>query len=172
MLKKLIRYYTEDGEPINIEYEKIYWDTKKNQFRHKFECCECKAPLGCRCYDTLLSALTGVEEGMICESCGITEALDNVSPFDLMDILDEPRLKRVNEFIQTLVTKEMILKYMEVEEFSFDELGSGDIQELIEWNDGYEKLRDFIISLMTEEEQMAEFYETCDGIAEGESCNI
>jgi len=41
MLKKLDFYYDkEDHEQIDISDEKIYWDTQKNQFRHKFECCE------------------------------------------------------------------------------------------------------------------------------------
>jgi hypothetical protein len=172
VLKKLTHYYNEDGDPVNITDEKIYWDTKNNQFRHKFECCECKNPMGCRCYETLLQALNGVEEGIICEECGISEALNNVSPFDLMDVLDDPRLKQVNEFIQTLVTKEMILEYMEGEELGFDELGSCDIQEIIGWDDSYEKLRDFIISIMTQEEKRDEFYEGCDGLVEGESCDI
>ena len=59
MLKKLEYYYNEDGEKIDITDEKIYWDTQKNQFRHKFKCGDCKKDLGCMCYDTLESALKG-----------------------------------------------------------------------------------------------------------------
>lgn len=163
-------YYTEDGEPVNIEDEKIYWDTQKNQFRHKFECCECKEPLGCRCYDTLLSALTGVEEGIICESCGMSEALGNLFISDILDIFDEHRIKQVNEYLATLITEEDIKKYMEDAEVT--RLDGIDNMEIIEGTEKEDILREFVISLMTKEEKMDEFYEGCDGYAEGESCNI
>jgi hypothetical protein len=172
MLKKIEFYYDEDHEIIDIEDEKIYWDTNLKQFRHKFNCCECNIPMGCRCYDELHSALNGVEDGIICDSCGISQALNDASPFDLMDILDRERIQKVDTFIQTIVTKEKILKYTEGEDLNFDKLGFGDIQEIIGWDDEYDKLKDFIVNLMTEDEKRNEFYETCDGYLEGESCNI
>ena len=76
MLKKIECYWNEDGEKVDITDDKIYWDGK--EFRHKFNCCKCDTLIGCRCYDTLESALKGVEEEIVCDTCGIDSALNEL----------------------------------------------------------------------------------------------
>jgi len=169
MLKKLTEYYNEDGEKIDITDEKIYWDAQNNQFRHKFKCFECNKPLGCMCYDTLLSALTDVEDGLICEDCGISNALNEASANDLIYKFDEERMKKVYSFVDSLMRETRIKAY--TEETGIEKLEWSDKLEIISDGDE-EKLKDFIISLMTDAEKMDEWYNTCDVYSEGESCNI
>lgn len=151
MLKK-IEFYWREGEQIDISDEKIYWDTLKNQFRHKFKCADCGEDLGCRCYDTLESALQGVDDGLVCEKCGIDFALSNLCTSEIIDYsLDDERRKNVTAF--------MMKNYNTI-----------DLDELEE--DAEERVREYALSLMTEDEKRDEWYESLDGYAEGESCNI
>ena len=153
MLKKLEFYYdVDDHEKINISDEKIYWDTQKKQFRHKFKCRDCGKGLGCRCYDTLESALREVNDGLVCEKCGINFALSNLCTSEIIDYsIDEERRKNVIAF--------MIKRY-----------NTADLDDLED--DAKEKVREYAISLMTEDEKRDEWYETLDGYAEGEGCNL
>ena len=152
MLKKLEYYYNEDGEKIDITDEKIYWDTLKNQFRHKFKCGDCGKDLGCRCYDTLESALKGVEEDLVCEECGIDFALSNLCTSEIIDYsIDKERREKVFALMKELY-------------------GTVDLDDLDD--DADEKIREYAISLMTEDEKRDEWYETLEGYAEGEACNL
>ena len=82
MLKKLEYYYNEDGEKIDITDEKIYWDTQKNQFRHKFKCGDCGKSLGCYCFGHLDGIIEAVEYGYRCNKCPC-EAGNGVDPQQL-----------------------------------------------------------------------------------------
>lgn len=170
MLKKLEIMYDEDGDPEDIEDKKIYWDTTKNQFRHKFECCECETPMECRCYDSLSEALSGIEDGMICEKCGMAQALSEVGVDDLIYRFDEVRTAQVDKYLDSLITEDEILEYKI--ETDAEDIERANKFEIIEGDEREGKLKDFVISLMTEDEKRDEFYETCDEWAEGESCNI
>jgi hypothetical protein len=169
MLEK-VKTSVNDGKEINIEQMKIYWDTETKQYRHKFNCCNCKEPHGCRCYETLDEAIEGVDNGIICEECGISEALSNVEISDLIDILDEPRQKHVNEFLKTLVTAEEIKTYMDEAEIT--DLSDVDYIELIEEVGKEQELREYVESQLTREEKIDEWVNSSDCYAEGEQCDI
>ena len=170
MLKKLTHYYNEDGEPVNIEDDKIYWDTQKNQFRHKFLCSDCKTSLECRCYDELLEALIGVEDGLVCRECGISEALNELSISDLMDELNSERLEKVNEFMIGLLTQEELKNI--ARGVIRENLDGNEIFEIIDESDRSDELRDYIISLLTDDEKNDIYYNSLDNWANGEACNI
>lgn len=170
MLQKIVSYHDEDGELINIEDEKIYWDTNKNQFRHKFNCCDCGKPLDCMCYDSLSSAKSGVDDGLICEDCGIKYTLDGTSIDDLLWDLDEERMAKVNTFLDTLVTEKEIEEFQE--ETGCKTLSRSDKMDIIEGNDKEDTLHDYIVGLLTKDEKIDMWFESCDGFPEGEACNI
>ncbi len=153
MLKKIEYYYDkEDHEKIDIEDEKIYWDTQKNQFRHKSKCGDCGKDLGCRCYDTLKSALKGIDDGLVCDKCGIGFALSNLCTSEIIDYsIDKGR-------------REMVFALMKE---NYDTVDLDDLDE-----DAEKKIREYAISLMTDDEKRDEWYETLDGYAEGEACNL
>lgn len=169
MLKKLEFYY-DKGEKVDIEDEKIYWDTIRNQFRHKFNCCDCGKPLDCMCYDSLWSTRTEVDEGMICEECGIKRTIEELSVSDLLYELDDERTKNVNEFIDSLITEKEAKEFKE--ENGGENLEYGDKIEIIEEHDKECTLKDFVISLLTKDEKWDMWVNTCDGYPEGEVCNI
>ena len=170
MLKKIDYYYDEDGERIDIEDEKIYWDTNMNQFRHKFTCCECGKPIGCRCYEELGNALTGIEEGIICDACGVALALEDVDVSDLMDCLDEDRNKQVQDFVESLLTEK------EIDDFIVENGNKN-----IDWDEKLEivgdagkdsKLKEFVVGLMTDEEKFENYDESCCEYPKGDACEI
>lgn len=169
MLKKLEFYYDE-GEKVDIEDEKIYWDTIRNQFRHKFNCCDCGKPLDCMCYDSLTSALTGVNDGLVCDDCGIKYAIEEMSVDDLLYELDDERKKKVDTFLETLVTEDEIKEFKA--ETGCKTLSCSDMREIIEEGDKEDTLKDFVIGLLSKEEKWEMWSDICDGYPEGESCNI
>ncbi len=170
MIKKLEFYYTEDGEQINIEDEKIYWDTIKNQFRHKFNCCECGKPLECMCYVSLTSALSGVDDGLVCPDCGESDALNEMSIDDLLYDIGDERRSQINIFVDSLISEEMKIEF--ISETGGEKLEWSDKMEIIEEGDEEDALKDFIISLLTKEEKWDMWVNTCDGYPEGEACNL
>ena len=171
MLQKIINVYTEEHEILNLEDEKIYWDTKKNQFRHKFNCCECQKPLECMCYNELWGAVGSVNDGFICDECGIKYALDETEVDDLIYMLAESRRLQVEDFIKSLVTEQEIKEY--IEDTEIEEIERFELIEIIdENNDKATALKNFVISLMTEEEKRDNWIEACDYDGSGSPCEL
>ena len=171
MLKRIEFYYNEDHGKVNIEDDKIYWDTHKNQFRHLFKCCDCGKELQCMCYDSLESALRGVDDGLTCEECGIVYILNDTSIEDLLYDLDDVRKEKAYKFLETLITRK------EVEEFSEETgcntLDKSDMMEIVENGDKEDILKNFIIiGLLTDEEKRDMWFDSCDEWPEGEACNL
>lgn len=169
MLKKLDYYYDEYHDKIYISNDKIYWDTVKNQFRHKFECGDCGEPLGCYCFDELAVAIYQVGEGITCENCCISYIVDVMSIDELMSEMDSDRQEKIIAFAESLITKEDIEKF--IEESGCSGLEFCDKLEIIEESDNENKLKDFVVNLLTDDEKRAIMIDTCD-FAEGESCNF
>ena len=172
MLQKIKEFYDEDGELTDIEDEKIYWDTNKNVFRHRFICCDCGKVVMCMCYESLDSAIRDVEVGYDCEACSVANVIRGLDAFDILDIFEAERVSKVKSYIQEITTESAISKYFEGEEFSWSDLSNWDLQELIGWDENDDKLKEFVVALMTEEEKKNEYYEACEGYAEGEICSI
>lgn len=169
MLKK-IKFYYDGGEKIYIEDEKIYWDTIRNQFRHKFNCCECGKPLDCMCYNTLFSARVGVEEGFICVECGEKWVLSEISIDDLLCNFDYGRKNKVNNFIDSLITEKEIKEFRK--ETKYNNLDMMDKLDIIRGEDKENILRGFVIGLLTKEERWDMLVDAWDEYPEGESCDI
>lgn len=169
MLKKLESYYDEDHEQIDISDEKIYWDTQKNQFRHKFECEDCGKFISCFCFDELHSALSQIHEGMTCEECSIKYAVHDMTIDELLGEMDTERGSKAIEFMESLLKKEDVEKY--IEETGDSRLELSEKLEIIDEAGDEQKLKDFVVSLLTEDEKQRLMIELCD-FAEGEACNL
>jgi len=162
MLKKLEYYYNEDGEKIDITDEKIYWDTQKNQFRHKFECFECGKPVNCMCYDELEETLMCIEEGMICTNCGFDRAIDGDTVYDLYKLLDTERRATIAKLAISLLSTDEQVEILETivvnknNGFDYD-----DLLDMIE-DERIDHIREEIINLLTDDEKLNHFYECCD----------
>lgn len=175
MLKKIEYYYDrENHEKIDIEDEKIYWDTNMNQFRHKFECCECGKPMGCRCYDELYEARVGVEEGIICGNCGFQGVIEEDTVLDLLDLLDAERKHKISQHIISLLTEKEKLSILE--NILVDKNTGFTIRDILEdiyWEDERDGIiRTAIIDMLTYEERADHFNDNCDEWASGERCGI
>ena len=172
MLQKVKKYYDEDGELIDIEDSKIYWDTCKNVFRHRFICSDCGKVVMCMCYESLGSAIRDVEEGCDCEACSIASVLRCLNTFDIVDIFDTGRVNRVRNYINEITTENAITEYFNGEMFNWAGMSNWDLQELIAWDENEDKVKDFVVALMTEEEKRNEYYEACECYTDGEICNL
>jgi len=172
MLQKVKKYYDEDGELTDIEDSKIYWDTCKNVFRHRFICSDCGKVVMCMCYKSLDSAIRDVEVDYGCEACSVANAMRGLDAFDILDIFEAERVSKVRSYIQKITTERAISKYLEGEDFSWSDLSNWDLQELIGWDENEDKVKDFVVALMTEEEKRNEYYEACECYADGEICNL
>jgi len=177
MLKKLEFYYDEDHEKIDISDEKIYWDTQKNQFRHKFNCDECDKPLGCMCYDMLSSAIAGVNDGMLCDDCWFDYVSQDYTINELIGELDTKRIKKVYEYVESvIITEDEIKEYIEETEAEENqekcEIDIDDKIEIIDSGDKSDDLRTFVVGLLTKSEKMDICYNCADGCVEGEACNL
>lgn len=174
MIKKLDYFYNEFHEKIDISEKGIYWDTILNVFRHKFICSKCGQPLDCRCFSTIKSVIIEIRKGLICKDCGIKECLEETNPFDLIDWFDRDRENQARNYLLSIISKNAIFEYTEGEEINFDELTWFDLTEIVSYDNCeiYDNFKEFVISLMTEEEKEVEFYENCESYIEGYICEI
>lgn len=169
MLKKLDFYYDEDNEKTDISDENIYWDTVKNQFRHKFDCDDCGKFIGCFCFNELSTAISQISNGMTCDNCSIKYAVDDMTIDELIGEMDSERGLKVIEFAETLLKKEDVDKY--IEETGCNRLELCDKLEIIDEAGDEQKLKDFVVGLLTDDEKQMIMIESCD-FAEGDACNI
>ena len=177
MLKKIKFYWNDDGEKVNISNLKIYWDTIKKQFRRKFCCAECEKFINCYCYDDLYSVLSDIKDGMLCDDCSIDLAFDELSIFDIVDMLDDERFIEVQIYEKTLVTKEEIKQYLEDCEIynvkNIEDIKDLDYYEIIsEYTDKINMLRDYVLNLLSYDEKREYVIDTSYEYCYGEACNL
>ena len=96
---------------IDIAFMKIYFDTVKQKYKHRFHCNDCKEPLYCVCYDSLEEAVNDNDQGMWCDRCTLKDAMleDDDMVLDVLELIaesDDPeRLDQIFDFISGLLTE-------------------------------------------------------------------
>ena len=75
----------------DIAHLKIYYDTEKQQYKHKANCDMCGEFCFCVCYKTLEEAYMGTDEGVWCDKCSLKEEIleEQITLQDVIDIIEE-----------------------------------------------------------------------------------
>jgi hypothetical protein len=101
-----------DGE--DIARLKIYYDTDKQQYKHKANCGMCGEFCFCVCYKTLEDAYYGYDEGVWCDKCTLKENLCEEQSLleDIIKIIaksDDPnRLEDIYDYVLGLLDDDEI----------------------------------------------------------------
>lgn len=166
-----------DGETYNISNLNIYYDLRIRQFRHLYFCEKCGVKVGCCCYEHLDQAIQDVENGCLCEACATKEILDDLDVEDIVPHFDEERYSQVirqgNALVADLLDETLKFFGVSREEVQAGNLDLCLISEILCDTGEYQKLKDFTISLMTEEEKHEEYVETFDYCnALGSACDL
>ena len=173
MLKRL-EYYWDEGEQIDISDLKIYWDTNKNQFRHKFTCCECDALLNCRCFEKLEITLMTIKEGCVCDNCGFEHTIEEDTSQDLLELLDNDRKRIISKKVINLLTDDEKIRILD--SILIDHNTGFCIHDILEdmycGDDRDDIIKSDIIELLTEDEKADHFYDAYDSLIDGDVCEI
>jgi len=153
-----------DGERVDISDLKIFWDYRTQQFRHMMYCSTCNDKVGCICYDTLLDAVTDVEEGCRCETCCIVDALCDVSIEEMLNVIED------NDKLTTIV--ELATSLIGIDKVSYKSTTLRELVQMVIDSGQGDTLRIAIVDIMTQQEKLdicAEYYdgtEACGSFCE------
>jgi hypothetical protein len=177
MLTKISTCFAE-GETFDISNLNIYWDLRTKQFRHLFFCDECGVKVGCFCYEHLDVAIDDVESGCLCDECGTKALLYEMDVDEIIEgYFSEDKYSQVITYGKNLAAG-LLDETLEVYGVSREEIQSGNIdwdlitEMLVDCNE-YQKLKDFTVSLMTEDEKQSMYMDSFDYYdAKGFLCDL